>query len=130
MSSGSGSANVSVIATATNTVAATIPVGTDLGGSDTAARSYGLTARPHLPATLSESRNFLDFSHTAGLLPLLPLEFFRHYWQYVAGAFGICASLSARRSPPRRHAFGNGSYRRPLATGRASRASSALGSES
>jgi hypothetical protein len=39
-----------------------------------------------------------------------------------------CASPSALRCQPRRHAFGNGSYRRPLATGMASGASSALGS--
>src|SRR4029077_13058614 len=41
---------------------------------------------------------------------------------------GRLPPLSVLHCQPPRHAFGNGSYRRPLATGMASRASSALGS--
>jgi hypothetical protein len=36
-------------------------------------------------------------------LPLLPLEFFRHYWQYVAGRFSefrIARGPAARRATP------------------------------
>jgi hypothetical protein len=36
-------------------------------GSDSAVRSHGLTIWSRLTVTLSASRSFLDFSHTAGL---------------------------------------------------------------